>query len=131
MKSDELERLIDASTVDIGIENKDRTEFILSLRRILKIQNPFSLIDIPVVEEQCNIKKTTIFHRMKEGKFPEPTGITYKASWLQLQITDYIFQVTRHGSWSKDRADRVLDYTYSLAINSDSLAHGESHSGKA
>lgn len=80
--------------------------------------NPFGLIEREVVQEQTRIGRATLWHRVKEGKFPAPfAGSTARACWPQLQITDYLYQIARHGDWSKQRADDAFDRTYAKLIS--------------
>lgn len=81
--------------------------------------NPFELIDLAAVEERLNVKRSTIFQRVSDGTFPSPLGGTRRACWPQLQITDYLYQVTRYGTWSQERADNALDSAYSSYFSSD------------
>lgn len=80
---------------------------------------PFALVEREIVQKQTQIGRATLWRRVKFGKFPAPfAGGTARACWPQLQITDYLYQVARHGDWSKHRADEVLDRAHEEAVKS-------------
>lgn len=58
---------------------------------------------------QVKAKRSTIFKRISDGNFPKPIGGTQRACWPQHQINDYIYQLYRFGSWSRERADEAFD----------------------
>lgn len=79
--------------------------------------NPFALVEREIVQKQTQIGRATLWRRIKAGKFPAPfAGGTSRACWPQLQITDYLYQVARHGDWSKQRSDEALDRAHEEAV---------------
>jgi len=74
---------------------------------------PFSLVDISSAMSQSMKKRSTIWKHVAEGRFPPPVvSGTARACWLQIQITNYLYQVARYGEWSSDRANEALDIVY-------------------
>lgn len=79
----------------------------------------FALIELPKVEKQVNLKRASIWKRISENEFPVPIGGRRRACWPQCVITDYLYQLSRYGAWSKELADKNIEKLHLQIISAN------------
>ena len=80
--------------------------------------DPLSLVDIDGTTRQLKNTRATIWRHIRDGKFPTPIcGGRARACWLQVQITNYLYQKARYGEWSQERSDLAIDRAYEASFN--------------
>lgn len=58
---------------------------------------PSRLIRLPEVMDRVGLRRSTIYHRMKEGKFPRSRSLGLKcAVWIESEIDDWINEIQNH-----------------------------------
>lgn len=78
---------------------------------------PLEVLDTKATVGQIPFGNSTMWKRIGEGEFPAPINRGGgRACWLQIQITDYLYQITRHGDWCSVRAAKALDRVYANAL---------------
>ena len=83
--------------------------------------NPFALVDMTEAIKQSKKQRSTIWKHIAQGRFPPPlAGGNARACWLQIQITNYLYQVAKYGQWEPDRADEALEIAYKKVLVADS-----------
>ncbi|MBU6392936.1 MAG: AlpA family transcriptional regulator [Sphingomonadales bacterium] len=61
---------------------------------VLPAQTPMRLIRLPEVISKVGIKRSTIYQRMAEGRFPKGRAIGPKSTvWVESEIDDWIRSV--------------------------------------
>lgn len=60
-----------------------------------------TLLTLREVQARLKISRTSIYRRMREGKFPLPVKVTEKAvRWKEDEIDEYIAGRERSNGWS-------------------------------
>ena len=78
---------------------------------------PLDVLDTKATVGQIPFGNSTMWKRIGEGEFPGPINPgSSRACWLQIQITDYLYQITRYGDWCSVRAADALDRVYANAL---------------
>ena len=85
---------------------------------------PLDVLDTKATVGQIPFGKATMWKRIGDKEFPAPINRgSSRACWLQIQITDYLYQITRHGDWCSVRAANALDRVYANALGDSTTSN--------